>query len=111
MKHIQTCLLLLVLGLGSTSAFAMKYFLDQDLGIQGNVHLCRYSDGNVYSFRATSLCPLSVDAPGGGMGNGTGFLKGSYVDGMTRVCVYNVMGQQRATRVDSYEICPINQEF
>lgn len=111
MKNKLSLALALCLAINSQTAFAMKYFLEQDLGIQGNVHLCRYSDGNVYSFRANSLCPLSVDAPGGGMGSGTGFLKGSYVDGMTRVCVYNVMGQQRATRVDSYEICPINQEF
>ena len=95
----------------STSSFGWKYFLSEDLGIQGNVRQCKYDNNQIYTVNSINLCPMSVDGPSPGMGNGTGFYKRTYMDGMTRVCVYDVLGNQRAIRINSTDICPLNQEF
>ena len=42
-------------------SFAWTYFLQQDLGVQGLVHLCKYSNGKVYTFNGTELCPPSIE--------------------------------------------------
>lgn len=98
-------------------ASALTYFLSQDLGVRGQFHLCQYSNGKVYSFNATDLCPMQVndDGPanfgGGGSIKQQGFKSGEYQDGMTKVCVYNVMGRSEALRISSVGICPLNYEF
>lgn len=45
----------------ASRAFATMQFLTQDLGIQGTVHLCKYSDNKVYSVDAAALCPLQIE--------------------------------------------------
>ena len=44
-------------------------------------------------------------------GKGTGFLAGEYLDGMTKVCVYDVMGEKKAIRLNSTSLCPLNPRF
>jgi hypothetical protein len=104
----------------STPASAMTYFLQSDLGVQNNQHLCRYSNNRTYAYNATDLCPLSVDddmpaATSGSYGQAptyiTGFLQGEYQDGMTKVCVYSVLGNKEAIRIGAVEICPQTQAF
>jgi hypothetical protein len=95
----------------SPAVSAWTLFLEQDFGIKGNMRYCKYSDGKTYSFNAVSLCPVSIQGSAPGMGNGTGFLKGQYLDGMTRVCVYDVLGQKKAKRVNSTDLCPISADF
>lgn len=107
-KKLSFLFLFLVI---STPSFGLKYFLAEDLGIQGNVRRCQYSDGQIYTVNSINLCPMSVDAPSPNMGTGTGFYKGTYLDGMTRVCVYDVLGNQRGIRVNSTDICPLTQQF
>ena len=92
-------------------SFAWTYYLQQDLGVQGLVHLCRYSNGKVYSFNATELCPLSIEDSAQSFGQGQGFLQGEYQDGMTKVCVYDVLGDRRAIRLPSTSLCPLNSRF
>lgn len=92
-------------------SFAWTYYLQQDLGVQGLVHLCRYSNGKAYSFNATELCPLSIEDSAQGFGQGQGFLQGEYQDGMTKVCVYDVMGENKAIRLPSTSLCPPNSRF
>jgi len=42
----------------------------------------------------------------------TAFLKSQYVDGMTKVCFYNVMGSDRSIRLDSSTaLCPFTSDF
>lgn len=53
---------MLVVGLVSTipPAWGTEVFLTRDLGIHGISHLCQYSNGKVYAFNATQLCPLQL---------------------------------------------------
>ncbi len=116
-------LALLVAGLtaeatfGAASANALTYFLEKDLGVQDNQHLCRYSNGKVYGYNATDLCELSVEDDGPvnyGIQTSqtqTGFSAGESQDGMTKVCVYTVMGRKEAIRLGSVELCPLTHEF
>ncbi len=95
----------------SAPAFAFTYFLQQDLGTRGFQHLCRYSNGQVYSFNSPSLCPLSIQDSAPGFGQGTGFKQGEYRDGLTKVCVYSVLGQQRSIRISGTGLCPLTYPF
>lgn len=95
-------------------ALALTYYLSSDLGVHGVFHLCKYSNGVVYSFNALQLCPLQVQdngPPGVGAGNLVGFKTGEYVDGMTKVCVYNVMGKLKSIRIGSVDMCPLSYNF
>lgn len=98
-------------------AFANTYFLQQDLGVHGLVHVCQYSNGRDYSFNATQLCPLQIEDDGPPQMNGpatntvTGFLSGQYMDGMTQVCVYNVLGSTEAIRLNGIGACPATYQF
>lgn len=101
----------------ATPAFALTYYLTQDLGVRGNQHLCKYSNGKIYTVNATELCPLQVEdngpanVPNSQNIKQTGFLKGQYQDGMTKVCIYEVLGRREGIRLNSYEICPITYDF
>lgn len=90
---------------------AMTYFLQQDLGVHGLMHYCKYSNGKVYTVNATDLCPMQVEDSPSGLGQGTGFLQGEYQDGLTKVCVYDVLGQRRAVRLSSVSLCPQTYQF
>ncbi len=93
-------------------AAAMTYFLSSDLGVEGFMRYCEFSDGKVYTVNSTELCPMSIEVGGAPTPSGImGFKKGEYQDGMTKVCVYDVLGSERAVRVDSYELCPISPQF
>ncbi len=106
----------LLAAIAAAPAFAGTYYLQSDLGVRGIYHFCQYNNGKVYSYNATELCPLSISddvnnsasytAPGK-----VGFKVGEYQDGMTKVCVYNVMGQKAAIRIGSVELCPLNYNF
>jgi hypothetical protein len=97
-------------------AHGLDYYLKRDLGVQGLYHRCLYSDGNVYTYNATELCPLSIHLDEPPMSNGrdqkmTGFLDGEYRDGLTKVCVYTVLGAKRAVRMSSVAIRPPTYSF
>lgn len=99
---------------GAPRARAATYYLSKDLGVHGLFHLCRYSNGIVYSFKATQLCPLQVQdngPPGVGAGNMVGFKAGEYRDGMTKVCVYNVFGKLKTVRIGGMQLCPLTYRF
>jgi hypothetical protein len=93
------------------SAFGWQLFLQRDLGIKNNMRHCLYSDGKVYTFNATELCEMSIEGSAPGMGRGTGFLKGEYQDGMTKVCVYDVLGETKAIRIGGVALCPLTSNF
>lgn len=99
----------------SDAAYAMTYYLRRDAGVQNNLRLCTYSNGQTYSFNATDLCPLDIeDDVSGPVPNSAprqGFLKREYQDGLTKVCVYDVLGSEAATRLRSTAICPLNEKF
>jgi hypothetical protein len=97
-------------------AYALTYYLSQDLGVQGLQHLCRYSNGKIYSVNAAELCPMQVEDQGLPANSGyqpvqVGFKTGEYMDGMTKVCVYNVLGHAEAIRVGGAELCPLSHNF
>jgi hypothetical protein len=91
-----------------TNAQAWTHNLVEDLGIRGVMRYCKYSNGKIYTVNATEICQISIEDSAPGFGQGQGFLKGEYQDGMTKVCVYDVLGEQRAIRVNSISICPLN---
>ncbi len=94
---------------GTLPAAAMTYFLRSDLGVHGFQRTCEYSNGQTYAVNSTELCPMSIeDNP---VANGTGFLQGEYRDGPTKVCVYDVLGSQKALRLNVTEICPLTSRF
>ena len=37
----------------------------------------------------------------------TGFLKGSYVSGMNKICIYDVLGSEVHITIKAAEICPL----
>jgi hypothetical protein len=92
-------------------ASAFPYFLQEDLGVHGMMHYCRYSNGQIYSFNAYQVCSPSIGDSAPGLGQGMGFLQGQYMDGITKVCVYNVLGQTRALRISGASLCPLNPNF
>ena len=92
-------------------SFAWTYDLQQDLGVQGLVHLCRYSNGKIYTVNAVDLCPLSIEDSAPGFGQGQGFLQGEYQHGMTKVCVYDVLGERKAIRLPNTDLCPLSPNF
>jgi len=106
--------------LASGAAFpvwSLSYFLAQDLGVHGQFHLCKYSNGKVYSVNAIDLCPLQVQDEGPpAVGSyqppsQLGFKTGEYLDGMTKVCVYNVLGHTEGLRIGAVEMCPLSHDF
>ena len=115
MKLATFCSMILSMSMSAPS-FAFDYYLQSDLGVHGLYHLCKYSNGRVYSFNAIELCPLSVSDDVSGPAPPTsarkmGFKAGEYQDGMTKVCVYDVLGQKAAIRVGAVELCPLTHEF
>jgi hypothetical protein len=109
---IFSVLIVFLLMAGPSPASAMTYYLQNDLGVRDNQHLCRYSNGKVYAFNATELCKMSVeDSSLDTRGQATGFKVGEYQDGLTKVCVYNVLGGKQAIRIGSVELCPLSYQF
>ena len=93
------------------NALAWTYYLEADLGVRGLMRYCKYSNGRIYTVNAVEICQLSVEDSAPGFGQGQGFLQGEYQDGMTKVCVYQVLGEKRALRIPSTSICPLNPSF
>lgn len=95
----------------ATNAQAWTHNLVEDLGVHGVMRHCKYSNGQVYAVNAAELCQISMEDSAPGFGQGQGFFKGEYQDGMTKVCVYDVLGERRGIRVNSTSICPLNPKF
>jgi hypothetical protein len=95
----------------NVNAFAMTYSLQQDLGVKGLMRYCKYSNGQVYTFESTDLCEVTIEDTAPGMGKGTGFLAGEYEEGMTKICVYDVLGEKRLIRQNGVSICPVSFRF
>jgi hypothetical protein len=96
-------------------AQALDYYLQHDLGVHGLFHICQYSNGRNYSFNATDLCPMQVhdDAPPATSAppQRVGYKKGEQQDGMTKVCIYDVMGTEEAIRIGATTLCPLTHNF
>ena len=92
-------------------ALAWTYYLEADLGVRGLMQYCKYSNGKIYTVNAVEICQISVEDSAPGFGQGQGFLKGEYQDGMTKVCIYEVLGERKALRVNGTSICPLNPKF
>ena len=95
----------------ATNAQAWAHNLVEDLGVRGVMRYCKYSNGKVYTVNAAEICQVSIEDSAPGFGRGQGFHKGEYQDGMTKVCVYDVLGEQRSIRVDGTSICPLDPKF
>ena len=108
---VKKTTLFIFIFLFSNLAWSHTVFLQLDLGVKGNVRYCKYSDGKTYTFDSMSLCQPSIQASAPGMGVGNGFLVGEYLDGMTKVCVFDVLGEKKATRVGAANLCPLTQKF
>ena len=92
-------------------ARAWTYNLEADLGVRGLVRYCKYSNGKIYTVNSVEICQLSIQDSAPGFGQGQGFLQGEYQDGMTKVCIYQVLGERKALRIPSTSICPLNPQF
>lgn len=88
----------------------MTYYLSQDLGTVGSIHYCRYSDGKVRTVDAYQNCPMQAHEEGYTNGM-TGYLRSQYQEGMNTVCVYDVAGNMRMTRLQGTQMCQMSQEF
>ena len=98
----------------------MDTFLKRDLGVQQFQRLCLYSNGEVYAFNSNELCPLQIDedeSPRGFVKRPkqsfpqTGLKSGEYIDGNTKVCVYDLIGKPKSVRMNIGAICPLTFEF
>ncbi len=108
---LRTILIVVVLVFWTSSSFALTVFLKRDLGTQGFLRYCLYSNDEQYTVNSIDLCPLSVDVGMDFGGGAIGFLAGEYRDGMSKVCVYDVLGEQKATRISGIGICPLSERF
>lgn len=115
MRYLISILLASVIS--ATPVAALTAYFQRDLGTENFMRYCQYSNGKVYTVESTDLCPMSVEA---GMDYGSrsgssfgmmGMKKGEYVDGMTKVCIYDVLGEDKAVRVQNFELCPISPRF
>lgn len=111
MRRALACFTFIGLVFALPSADAWTLFLQSDLGVRNNMRYCKYSDGKLYAFDSMTLCPMSIEGSAPGMGKGVGFLKGERIDGMTKLCVYDVLGEKKAKRLNSYDICPLTVNF
>lgn len=94
------------------SAFAGgTAFLKRDLGVQGLMRHCQYSNGEVYTVNAVDLCSQSVDGPTFSPNGKTGFLQREYEEGMTKVCVYEVLGDEHGVRQNGVSLCAPTHRF
>ncbi|MCZ4270883.1 hypothetical protein [Maritalea porphyrae] len=105
----KKALLISLLFVGPANAWT--YNLKRDLGVVGFQRHCLYSNDETYAVNSTDLCPMSVEDSAPGFGGGTGYYQGEYQDGLNKVCVYDVLGEQRAIRVSSISLCPQTQRF
>jgi len=92
-------------------ALAWTYYLQGDLGVRGLMRYCKYSNGKIYTVNSIEICPITTEDSAPGFGQGQGFLQGEYQDGMTKICMYDVLGERRALRLPSTSLCPLNQRF
>lgn len=92
-------------------ANAWTHTLVRDLGVNGLMRRCQYSNGKVYAVNAAEICQISIEDSAPGFGQGPGFLAGEYQDGMTKICVYQVMGEKKALRLNGTSLCPLNPNF
>lgn len=110
-KPLAVSLFALLLPACVTTMPAWTVNLEQDMGAQGLLRQCKYSDGRIHAVNATDLCPLTLQGNDPDMGRGKGFLKSEYPDGMTKVCVYNVLGGKNTLRLAVTDICPLGADF
>lgn len=75
---------------------------------------CRDAAINEAFVRAGAAMQQPVQQPyqqpqpvGGGTAQGVAFLKGSYVSGMNRVCLYNRLGSAVAITIGATQLCPL----
>lgn len=94
-----------------SSASAWTYNLVRDLGVKGVMRYCQYDNGKTYAINAAEICRISITDSAPGFGRGQGSLIGEYQDGMTKVCVYQVLGERKAIRKNSVSICPLSHKF
>ena len=75
-------------------ALAWTYYLQGDLGVRDLVRYCKYNNGKIYTVNATDICPITIEDSAPGFGQGHRFLQGEYQDGMTKICIYDVLGNE-----------------
>lgn len=112
----------LVLSLASSEALAAAGFLKGERD-QGMSKICFYDVlGEIHTLNVSSvsLCPLSrnfditpsVPAQRGYDSSGkTGFLQGERVQGLSKICYYDVLGETYALTISSVRLCPLNHRF
>ncbi|WP_341667609.1 hypothetical protein [Alcaligenes sp. SDU_A2] len=108
-KTLAIALFAILLPVSTPQAWTIN--LQQDMGPRGLMRHCKYSDGRIHTVNATDLCPLTLQGSDSGMGRGKGFLKSDYPDGMTKVCVYDVLGGKNTLRLPATDICPLGADF
>ena len=92
--------------------YAWTYSLKKTGEIKDNLRHCLYSNDQWYTVNSYDLCPLSIEDSAPGFGKGVGFLKGDFIDGMNRVCVYDVLGEKKLIRLNnSVGFCPLQKNF
>jgi hypothetical protein len=112
MRRIAFRITIAALSFGlSMHASAWTHSLVKDLGVKGVMRYCQYSNGKVYAVNAVDICKISIEDSAPGFGRGQGFLKGEYQDGMTKVCIYDVLGETKSLRVGGTTICPAAPKF
>jgi len=106
MKRIT---ILLATVLHFVNCYGDEVLLQSDLGVNGSIRYCRYSDGKVYTFNALDFCEMAINTNDAmGIGDLVGEKKS---DDMNKICIYDVMGEKKSIRVSIVSLCPISQKF
>lgn len=91
---------------------------------QGLSKICFYDvlgETHTLNVSSVSLCPLNHNfeimpkvpdqSNSGSYGGKTGFLKGERMQGMSKICFYDVLGESYALTISSVSLCPLSRRF
>lgn len=106
-----------------TPSHAVTGFLKKE-EINGLSKICYYEvfgELRTVNLRSSQLCPVthnfeSVPRPqtraqNSASGGKLGFFKSELLQGMNKICYYDVLGQRKALTISSSMICPVTYRF
>ena len=112
----------LLLATLSSDAVAATGFLKGESN-EGMSKICFYDvlgETHTINISSVKLCPqthnfaITPNVPaqrGYGSGGKTGFLKGERAQGMSKICYYDVLGEDYALTISAVKLCPLNHRF
>jgi hypothetical protein len=97
--------------LNSNETHGWMVALKSDLGVLDGIRRCLYSDGKVYTFSQTELCPTGINIPPPNFDLQQGLFVEEQSNGLTKLCIYDLGGHKGAIRINATTLCPLSHKF